>query len=195
MRRHARLTGHGESELPADETLASLDPVECTLSERCMPTLVRTFGVSICRYEGMMNVKIKYKVIDPSKPFRSPTRGSALAGCWDLYASDFGYITPGQKRYVGLNVAIELPPGYKLRIRSRSSMDKADVAVHAATIDADYRGEVFVGLRNLGERVYIFGAGDRIAQCEVIETIEQDWEEGELSETVRGQGGFGSTGR
>lgn len=73
-------------------------------------------------------------------------------------------------------------------------MDKADMMVHAATIDADYRGEVFVGLRNLGDKDYIFGVGDRIAQCEVLETIEQEREEGELSETVRGEGGFGSTG-
>ena len=63
------------------------------------------------------------------------------------------------------------------------------------TIDADYRGEIFVPLINLGTEDYTIRHGDRIAQMLLEKTYLIDWQEGNLSETVRGEGKFGSTGK
>lgn len=99
---------------------------------------------------------------------------------------------------VGTGLAFEIPVGYEMEIRSRSGNVFKDIKVFAynGTIDSDYRGEVKILLTNLGKQDVTFKKGERVAQG-ILKRIEQAHfvEAEELSETDRGTGGFGSTGR
>ncbi len=95
-------------------------------------------------------------------------------------------------------LAIELPAGYEAQIRPRSGLalrSSITLPNSPATIDPGYRGEIRVILLNLGREAYEIAAGDRIAQMVVARYEAVEWEEAELSESVRGDGGFGSSGR
>ncbi|MGN7661902.1 MAG: dUTP diphosphatase [Anaplasma sp.] len=118
----------------------------------------------------------------------------------DLYAAveSKQIIRPGRRCAIRTGIAIELPDGYEAQIRSRSGL-AANFGVFVlnapGTIDSDYRGEICVVLSNFGSEDYVVSRGDRIAQMVVAPVERVDWEEGEvLSETSRGEGGFGSTG-
>ena len=91
-----------------------------------------------------------------------------------------------------------LPFGYEAQIRSRSGLALTDgiiVLNSPGTIDADYRGEIFVVLYNAGEKVFLLKRGMRIAQMVIAPVIQAEWHEiNRLSATQRGTGGFGSTG-
>jgi dUTP pyrophosphatase len=116
----------------------------------------------------------------------------------DLKAVEHAVLEPGTPRLVATGLSIELPPGYEAQIRPRSSL----AAKHAitlpnspATIDPGYRGEIRVILLNLGREPYEIHPGDRIAQMVIARYEAIEWEEGELNESLRGHGGFGSSGR
>ena len=116
----------------------------------------------------------------------------------DLRAVEGAVLEPGVPRLVATGLAIELPPGYEAQIRPRSGL----AAKHAitlpnspATIDPGYRGEIRVILLNLGREPYEIHPGDRIAQMVIARYEAIEWEEGELNESRRGEGGFGSSGR
>jgi dUTP pyrophosphatase len=97
---------------------------------------------------------------------------------------------------VGTGLAFEIPKGYELEVRGRSGLGfKHDVHVFNGTVDSDYRGEVKVRLYNLGNTPIKFNKGDRIAQAVIkkVEVVKFAEAEG-LSETDRGENGFGSTG-
>lgn len=116
----------------------------------------------------------------------------------DLHAVEDVLLEPGVPALVPTGLAIELPPGYEAQIRPRSglALRHAITLPNApATIDPGYRGEIRVILLNLGRAPYHVHKGDRIAQMVIAryETIE--WVEAELSESRRGGGGFGSSGR
>lgn len=104
----------------------------------------------------------------------------------------------GDIKTVGTGLEIELPPGFEAQVRSRSGLarDGLIVANAPGTIDSDYRGEVRVIIANIGRRAHIINRGDRIAQL-VIAPVAQlpVIEARQLSATVRGSNGFGSTGR
>ena len=129
-----------------------------------------------------------------------PGRQSAHAAGYDLHACldhnltiQRGSITP-----VPTGLAVEIPPGYHISIRARSGMAVKHGLTPVntpGTIDADYRGEIFVPLINLGREDYTIKHGDRIAQLLLEQTFEILWQEGELSATDRGEGKFGSTGQ
>lgn len=125
-----------------------------------------------------------------------PTRGSAQAAGLDLYApNDFEIPAKGQQ-LIPLQIAIAVPVGCYGRIAPRSSLaSKLAVTVDAGVIDSDYRGEVMVLLVNRNDGVFKGSRGDRIAQL-IIEKIQIPTLEvvASLSDTVRGKGGFGSTG-
>lgn len=94
-------------------------------------------------------------------------------------------------------LAIELPEGFEAQIRPRSGLSLKGVSVANApgTVDEDYRGEVKVIMRNHGHRMVIH-KGDRIAQMVIARVVQAQVEEAiELTETKRGTGGFGSTGK
>ena len=132
---------------------------------------------------------------------RLPTRGSEYAAGWDLYALE-EYVVPFRKSVklrTGLRVAI--PVGYEGQVRARSSLgSKGLILPHSiGTIDAAYRGELFVLRTWIGEgESYRVKAGERIAQLLISPIPEVSFKEvsiEQLGDTKRGDGGFGSTGR
>ncbi|MBT8399212.1 MAG: dUTP diphosphatase, partial [Rhodothermia bacterium] len=112
---------------------------------------------------------------------------------------DVVVLEPGRRALIPTGFQIALPPGFEAQVRPRSGLAiKHGVTVLNApgTIDADYRGEVGVVLVNHGEEPFKIRRGDRIAQLVVARFARVDWsEKGALDKTVRGEGGFGHTGR
>lgn len=107
-------------------------------------------------------------------------------------------LEPHERTIVPTGFAIALPPGYEAQIRARSGM-AAKFGIMPAngvgTIDADYRGEVGVILLNTSNEAFVIEPGMRIAQMVVTKYETVEWDEvAELDETVRGAGGYGSTG-
>ncbi len=116
----------------------------------------------------------------------------------DLIAVESVVLPPGEPRLVPTGLALELPPGYEAQIRPRSGLALKHAITlpnSPATIDPGYRGEVRVILLNLGRSEYTVRKGDRIAQLVIARYEAIEWEEGELGESARGAGGFGSSGR
>jgi dUTP pyrophosphatase len=116
----------------------------------------------------------------------------------DLHAVEDVTLEPGAPRLVPTGLIIELPPGYEAQVRPRSGLAlRHAIAMPNApgTIDPGYRGEVRVILLNLGREPYTVHAGDRIAQMIVARYEAVEWVEGELADSRRGAGGFGSSGR
>lgn len=107
-------------------------------------------------------------------------------------------IEPGGLALVPTGIAVALPPGYEFQIRPRSGLAirRGVTVVNApGTIDADYRGEIKVGLVNLGPAPVEIRRGDRIAQMVLAPAPRAAWREvAELPPTERGDGGFGHTG-
>lgn len=116
----------------------------------------------------------------------------------DLHAVEDVLLEPGVPALVPTGLAIELPPGLEAQIRPRSglALRHAITLPNApATIDPGYRGEIRVILLNLGRAPYLVRKGDRIAQMVIARYEVIEWEEAELSQSRRGAGGFGSSGR
>lgn len=116
----------------------------------------------------------------------------------DLHSVEAVTLAPGETKLVATGIAIELPPGYEAQIRPRSGLAlKYSITLPnaPATIDPGYRGEIRVILQNLGKQVFEILPGERIAQMVVAKYEAVEWVEGELSDSERGAGGFGSTGR
>ena len=108
-------------------------------------------------------------------------------------------IPPGERVLVPTGIALEIPPGWEGQVRPRSglALRHGVTMINApGTIDSDYRGEVAVPLVNLGSEPFEVRRGERIAQLVPAAVLHADFREVEtLSETSRGTGGFGSTGR
>jgi dUTP pyrophosphatase len=116
----------------------------------------------------------------------------------DLHAVEVVSIAPGAISLVPTGLAIELPPGYEAQIRPRSGLAlKHGITLpnSPATIDPGYRGEIKVIMQNLGQSPFTVQPGERIAQMVIARYEAVEWEEGELNESQRGEGGFGSSGR
>jgi dUTP pyrophosphatase len=107
-------------------------------------------------------------------------------------------IAPGQRAMIPTGIAIALPVGFEAQVRPRSGLAaKHGVTIlnSPGTIDADYRGEIKAILINLGDAAFVVEPNARIAQLIVAPVTQIRWEIAEsLPETVRGEGGFGSTG-
>lgn len=130
-----------------------------------------------------------------------PERGSAYAAGYDLFAelNENVEIQPHETKMIGTGLAMEIPEGYFGGIFARSGLSSKEglrPANCVGVVDADYRGEVKVALHNDGEVVREIKAGQKIAQLVVVPFLGVEFDEvKELSETVRGVGGFGSTGK
>ena len=127
---------------------------------------------------------------------RLPVLGSANAAGYDLHANEEKVVPARGKALIGTGLAFAIPTGNYGRIAPRSGLAaKNSIHVGAGVIDSDYRGEVKVLLFNHSDVEFAINEGDRIAQM-IIEkyTMTQLQEVEELSETARGEGGFGSTG-
>ena len=129
-----------------------------------------------------------------------PTYGSAMAAGADLYACLDTPVTiqPHSSSLIPTGLAMELPAGWAGLVYARSGLAaKRDLAPanKVGVIDCDYRGEVMVSLHNHGTAAQTIDPGERIAQLVITPYLTaQFFEADELSSTVRGQGGFGSTG-
>jgi dUTP pyrophosphatase len=143
-----------------------------------------------------MNVKIK-KLNENAV---IPTYGSPYAAGADLYAciDEDTVILPGETKLIKTGLAIELPIGYAAFIYARSGLaSKRGLAPanKVGVVDCDYRGEIMVALHNHSLVEQSVSPGERIAQMVIAPYITAEFEEVDtLSDTVRGEGGFGSTG-
>lgn len=116
----------------------------------------------------------------------------------DLHSVEPATLAPGETRLVATGLALELPAGYEAQIRPRSGLAlKHSITLpnSPATIDPGYRGEIKVILRNNGNATFQILPGERIAQMVIARYEAVEWEEGDLAESRRGEGGFGSSGR
>lgn len=130
-----------------------------------------------------------------------PTYGSEFAAGADLYASldEAVTIEPGETKLIPTGFAFEILEGYAGFVYARSGLaSKRGLAPanKVGVIDSDYRGEVMVALHNHGKEAQIIEAGERIAQMVIAPYVTANFIlSDELDDTVRGEGGFGSTGR
>lgn len=143
-------------------------------------------------------MKIRIQRLRPEAQLPDYAHGPHEDAGLDLHAAEDALLEPNIPVLVPTGLAIEVPPGYEAQVRPRSGL----AAKHAiilpnspGTIDPGYRGEVRVILLNLGRQAYQIHRGDRIAQLIVARYEAVEWEESDLSETKRGAGGFGSSGR
>lgn len=146
-----------------------------------------------------MNLKMKIKKMKPNAII--PTRGSAEAAGIDLYAcieNDI-QIQPGDTVMFGSGIACEFPEGYWGMVVPRSSIGiKKGLSLpnNVGVIDNDYRNEIMIALHNNGSETQTICPGDRIAQMILLPYFLYDIEEADtLSDTERGMGGIGSTGK
>lgn len=144
-------------------------------------------------------VKVNFKKLDERAV--KPTYGSEFAAGADLYACTGEPVSfaPGETKMVHTGLAVEIPEGYAGLVYARSGIaTKRGLAPanKVGVIDSDYRGEVMVSLHNHSSETQEISAGERIAQLVITPFLKAEYTEvAELSETVRGGGGFGSTGK
>ncbi|MDR1019893.1 MAG: dUTP diphosphatase [Synergistaceae bacterium] len=146
--------------------------------------------------EGQLTVKFRRDAATADIPL--PSYATAGSAGIDLRASEAATIAPGAFMAVGTGLYVEIPSGYEGQVRPRSGFAaKHGVTLlnSPGTIDSDYRGEIHVILINHGGDVFTVSPGDRIAQLVFapVARAELAWC-GELSDSERGAGGFGSTG-
>lgn len=143
---------------------------------------------------------VNVRVVNRSK-HALPHYATGLSAGMDLKANldTAKTLQPGERALVPTGIFMELPGGYEAQVRPRSGLAlKHGITVLNApgTVDADYRGEVGVILINLGQTAFTIEDGERIAQLVVAPYTQVEWEQTEtLTETDRGSGGFGSTGK
>jgi dUTP pyrophosphatase len=121
------------------------------------------------------------------------------AAGFDLHSSGTYMIGPRERVLVGTGLAFEIPKGYEMQVRPRSGLalkNGVTVLNSPGTIDSDYRGEIGIILINHGNSTFTINTGDRIAQG-VIAKVEQATFKvtQNLSDTIRGKGGYGSTNK
>lgn len=129
-----------------------------------------------------------------------PRRSSEGASGFDIFACiDWQGIILLEKKptLIGTGIAIEVPSGYDVQVRPRSGLSSKGVGVTFGTVDSDYRGEIMVTMYLFGvDSAFEVKHGDRIAQLVITRLADISFEEvEELSQTERGTGGHGSTGR
>jgi dUTP pyrophosphatase len=144
----------------------------------------------------LLRIKIKKLHADAMVPryAHGPDEDAGM----DLHSVEATTLAPGETKLVATGLAIELPAGYEAQIRPRSGLALKHAITlpnSPATIDPGYRGEIRVILHNLGREPFQIRPGERIAQMVVARYEAVEWEEGDLAESRRGEGGFGSSGR
>lgn len=142
--------------------------------------------------------KVRFKKLSENAVV--PSYGTAYSAGADLYSAmqENVIIAPETTKFIKTGIAIEIPEGLVGLIYARSGMAcKKGLAPanKVGVIDSDYRGEIIVALYNHSDSSVTVASGDRIAQLVLTPYIKADFEEAdELDDTVRGDGGFGSTG-
>lgn len=142
----------------------------------------------------MINIKLKRL----HKDAKVPTYGTKHSAGADLYAIEDVSFHAGNLKFMRTGWAMEVQPGCYIEMYNRGSISakRELIIVSSRVVDADYRGEVFVPIKNIGTNLQLIKKGDRMAQMMVKDVLEISFEEvDELSKTDRGSGGFGSTDR
>ena len=129
-----------------------------------------------------------------------PTKAHSTDACMDLYAIEPVVFRPGEVKYVRSGLAFEIPVGYYIEVKPRSGLASKQQLIilnSPAIIDSDYRGEVMIYMKSLnGTENVVINEGDRYAQMSLKKVIDFEFEEVDnLTETKRGAGGFGSSGK
>ena len=147
----------------------------------------------------MTDITIALKRLPHGEGLPLPAYATDHAAGMDVVAAEDVTLRPGWRHAVATGFAIAIPQGYEVQVRPRSGLAlKHGITClnTPGTIDADYRGEVKVILANLGTAVVEIARGERIAQLVPQPVLRAVFAEVDtLDDTVRGTGGFGSTGR
>ncbi len=152
--------------------------------------------------ESKEKIRVEVCWIDPVKnsDLRLPEYETDNASGMDVAAAldEELVLAPGERALVPTALAVAIPQGYEIQLRPRSGLAiryGITLVNCVGTIDADYRGEIKVGLINLGTEPYTLHRGDRIAQMVLAPVARFAWQcVPELDSTARGSGGFGHTG-
>lgn len=145
----------------------------------------------------MTSMIVKFNRLKPQA--KQPTRANKSDAGADLFALESTMIQPLERKMVATGIRLEIPEGYYGRIAPRSGLAvKSGIDVLAGVVDSGYRGEINVVLYNTDKsNTFFIEAGDRIAQLIIEKHYNLEFVEvaGDLSETTRGEGGFGSSGK
>ena len=145
-------------------------------------------------YPTFLGTMLRVKILTESS--KLPSRGSAFAAGYDLYANESVVVKTKNRVVVSTGIAIAVPAGTYGRVAPRSGLAvKHGIDIGAGVIDADYTGEVKIVIFNHGNDDYTINAGDRIAQLIIEKICTPDiLKVDELQRTVRNASGWGSTG-
>lgn len=139
-----------------------------------------------------MQIKIKKLNADARVPAYAHPGDVGL----DLFSLEDYTLQPGERKIFPLGFALEFPIGYAAIVKDKSSISKAGLHTFGGVYDAGYRGEYNVGLVNLGSEAYHFEKGHKLAQLIIFPVAIAELEEvGELADSSRGDGRWGSTGK
>jgi dUTP pyrophosphatase len=139
-------------------------------------------------------ITIKVKKLEPTASL--PTKAYQNDAGLDLYALERSYVRAGEWRPVRTGLAFEIPDGWHFQVHTRSSYSKHRIRCHLGIIDSGYRNELIIIVFNDGYEDFIIEPGSKFSQIVVLPVPELSLEEvSELSESDRGQGGFGSSGK
>lgn len=136
---------------------------------------------------------IKVKKLSPLA--KLPLRAHPTDSGADLFALQTTVLPPRSITKVKTGIALELQEGTSGCVWGKSSVESKGIKVMAGLIDCTYRGEVLICMYNLNDTPFTFEEGQKVAQLVVLPTLYPNFEEGEVSSTERGKGGFGSTGK
>jgi dUTP pyrophosphatase len=149
------------------------------------------------RYDSEF-MKLRIKRLSAEARLPEYAHGPEEDAGMDLCALETVALPPNEPKLVSTGLSFEIPAGYEAQIRPRSGLALKHAITlpnSPATIDPGYRGEVRVILLNLGKNEYTVQKGDRIAQLVIAKYESIECEEGDLAGSIRGEGGFGSSGR
>ncbi|MXP29513.1 dUTP diphosphatase [Porphyrobacter algicida] len=143
-------------------------------------------------------VRVKLRRLPHGEGLALPAYATDGAAGMDVLSAEDVELAPGARAAVATGLALAIPSGYEIQVRPRSGLalkHAITVPNTPGTIDSDYRGELKIILINHGHESFAIARGDRIAQLVLAPVVQAAWDEvEELDETVRGAGGFGSTG-
>lgn len=139
------------------------------------------------------SVPLRFKKLRPNA--KLPVYSRPGDACMDIHCYENVYIPVGEQKAIPTGIAVELAPGYEMRVRGRGGLTNDGIWCFHGTIDSNYRGEIMVILNNQSDSPWYVDSGSRIAQISVcyVPLWEPMWVE-EISETNRGEGRFGSSG-
>ena len=145
----------------------------------------------------MSNLSVLISIRKMSPSANLPKYANIGDSGFDLEAIESVTLSPGETKLIGTGLAFEIPDGMELQVRPRSGMSLKSnfrVANSPGTVDSSFRGEVKIIAENTGHRIIFIEKGDRIAQGVICPVYRAVFIESELSDTGRGNKGFGSSG-